>query len=110
MSLSGWFKNVFANKSGSALDHYKSGIVKAEKRDHNGAIEEYSTTIDHPSADESLRSMALYNRALVLHVENQNDEAVVDLERVIKMHGAHTKVKTAAKHKLDRIRKRTGQN
>ena len=110
MGLSSWSKNVIGSKSTTALDHYKSGIVKAENRDHNGAIQEYSTTIDHPTADESLKSMALYNRALVLHVKDQNDEAVVDLQRVIKMHGAHTKVKAAAKTKLNRILKRTGQN
>lgn len=110
MSLPGWLKNVFGGKKTTALDHYKSGIVKAEKRDHDGAIEDYSMAIDHPAADDSLKSMALYNRALVLHVKEQNESAMADLERVIKMHSAHTKVKNEARSKLDRIRKRTGQN
>ncbi|MCH2182428.1 MAG: tetratricopeptide repeat protein [Mariniblastus sp.] len=109
MGLSNWFKNVVPNKKTAPLDHYKSGIHKAEKKDHQGAIEAYSRAIEHPATDDSLKSMALYNRALVLHVEDQNDEAVADLQKVIKMHGAHTKVKTAAKSKLNRINKRTGQ-
>ena len=104
-----WLKKFFSKKNTDALEYYKSGISKAENNNTNGAIEDYSKTIDHPTVNESLKSMALYNRALVYHVEKQNEEAVADLQRVIKMHGAHAKVKTAAKSKLVRIQKRTGQ-
>jgi len=109
MGLSDWFKKVLPSKTTTPMEHYKSGIDRAKKKDNEGAINAYSQAIDHPTTDESLKSMALYNRALVFHVEDKNDEAAADLEKVIKMHGAHAKVKTAARSKLNRINKRTGQ-
>ena len=108
MGLSNWFKNTFSKES-TALKHYKTGIAKAEKRDNSGAIDEYTLTVDHALVDDGLKSMALYNRALVMHMEHRNEEAVADLECVIKMPRAHNKVKTAAKTKLKRILKRMGQ-
>ncbi|MCH2180067.1 MAG: hypothetical protein MK106_14815 [Mariniblastus sp.] len=108
MALSNWFKKPFS-KTTTALHHYKSGIAKAEKKDNLGAIEEYTLTVDHATVDEGLKSMALFNRALAMHMEHRNEEAVADLEKVINMKQAHNKVKTAAKTKLKRILKRMGQ-
>ena len=106
MGISDWFRQVFSGKP-SAMSFYKSGIKKAEKRDHVGAIADYTAAIEFPNADDQEKAMALFNRAVVLHAMREHDRAIEDLNVVLKMHGAHADIKSAASRKLDRIKRRT---
>ena len=108
MSLTSWWKGKFAKEqTASAL--YKSGILHARKRKNQAAIDSYTAAIQFPGVNEELKSMALYNRALVLHAELEHERAVDDLDQVLKMHGAHGDVKKAAGIKLSKIKKRMGR-
>ncbi len=107
MGISDWLKSTFGKKE-TALSYYKSGIAKAEKRDNQGAVDDYTSAIEFPNANDKEKAMSLYNRALVYHSLRENEKAIDDLNLVLKMHGAHHEIKSAAKKKMERIRLRTG--
>jgi tetratricopeptide (TPR) repeat protein len=107
MGMFDWLKGQPKTKSAMVL--YKSGIKKAGKRDHDGAIQDYSDAIELSTASDKEKAMALYNRALVYHAVKENDKAIDDLNSVLTMHSAHSDIKSAATKKLERIKLRTGQ-
>jgi hypothetical protein len=88
------------------LSLYKRGLASAMKHDQKGARDAYTAAIDMPDAPADLRAMALYNRALLSAAANEFPQAVQDLNAVLAMQAAPQIVKSAAIHKLDRMRRR----
>ena len=106
MNVFDWMTGHFSNR-GKALSAYKRGMAKASRHDHQGAIDDYTTTIDMPATPADVKAMVLYNRALV-HVATGDDrEGVDDLEAVLAMDEALVNVRTMARQELARIESRT---
>ena len=76
MNAFNWLSDRFSNR-GQPLPLYKRGMAKAEKHDHQGAIDDYTMVIGMPETPADVKAMALYNRALV-HVATGDDRKGVD--------------------------------
>jgi hypothetical protein len=85
---------------------YKRGLASAMKHDQKGARYAYTAAIDMRDAPADLRAMALYNRALLSAAANEIPEAIQDLNAVLAMKASPQMVKSAARQKLDRMRRR----
>jgi hypothetical protein len=82
-------------------------MARARKRNHQGALDDYSVTIGMPDVPTDLKAMALYNRSLV-HVAVGNEATgELDLDAIIAMEGAPVNVRTMARQKLARIKSRS---
>ena len=92
---------------GKATALFKRGVDKAEHRDLEGAIEDYTSVIDLKGAPADVIAMALFNRALAYSREHDDTKATADLDRVLSMSGATQQVIDAAHEKLHRMKKRT---
>jgi hypothetical protein len=105
----GLLSKVFGSFSarGRATALYKRGVDKAEGRDLEGAIEDYTAVIDLKGAPPDVIAMALFNRALAYSHEHDDTKATADLDRVLAMPGATQKVISAAHEKLHRMKRRT---
>jgi len=101
------FKN-FGSARKRAMSLYESGMQKAKKEDYSGAIADYTATLRLDKAPEDVKAMALFNRGLAFSVTKDIVKAREDLQSVITMQGAPSSVVTAAKEKLERIRRREG--
>ncbi len=108
MSVAEWFKRRFS-KAPTAMSLYKAGMEKAQQQDNDGAISNYSRAIELADCPVDVKAMALYNRAVVLAANKEIDQAIDDLNAVLKMNGASVKVQKAASQKLDKIRRRSGK-
>lgn len=84
---------------------YRRGMLNAKLKQHQKAINDYSTVIETDGISPSLKSMALFNRALVYHAKNREREAGEDLNRLLSLSGAPGDVKTEARRKLLRMKK-----
>ena len=86
---------------------YHRRITKANKLNHQGAINDFTTTIEMPDTPEYMIAMALFNRALA-HVSNgDNQKGKEDLDAVLEIDDAPVKVKTVTRQKLARMEART---
>ena len=85
---------------------YKRGMAKAKKRDHQGALEDYTTMIGMPGVSADLMAMVLYNRALVYVATGDNQKGAADLGAVLAMKETLINIKTLARMKLARIESR----
>jgi hypothetical protein len=83
-----------------AMEHAKS--KRPEK-----ALDIYETLLKSTSSC-SLKARALYNRALVHSALKNEDQALADIEAVLKLPEVPDNVLTAAKERLVRLRKRSG--
>jgi hypothetical protein len=102
-----WIADRFSVR-GKALSRYRRGMVRARRRDHAGAIEDYTTTIGMPDVPTDVVAMSLYNRALV-HIAAGNDAmGVDDLNAVMAMDKSPINIKTMARQKLARTEARSG--
>ena len=99
MNALNWLTDHISNR-GRALSLYKRGMTKAKKHDHQGAIDDYTTTIDMPDTPSNVKAMVLYNRALVHVATGDYRKGVDDLDAVIAMDEAPVSVKILAKQKL----------
>ena len=88
------------------LSLYKRGLASAMKHDQKAARDAFTAAIDMRDAPAELRAMALYNRALLSGAANDFRKAIQDLNMVMEMSAAPQKVKSAARHKLDRMQRR----
>ena len=78
-------------------------MARAEKHDHQGAIDDYNATIDMPDAPSHVKAMSLYDRALV-HVAGDNDQnGVDDLDAVFARDKALVSLKAIARQRLTRM-------
>jgi tetratricopeptide (TPR) repeat protein len=86
-----------------AMALYKKGMEKAKKRDHAGAIQDYTAAIDQPHASSEVLAMTRYNRALVYAAMGDNVKAEADLNEVLAAPEQHANIKAMAKQKLARM-------
>lgn len=107
MSFIQWLRSLLSHR-GSALAHYRAGMVKAAKHDHRGAIAEYSAAIESAATPPDVKAMATYNRALAYSAIHENDKAANDLKAVLKMPGLSDRIKEAALRRQERLRRRDG--
>ena len=106
MNAFNWLTDHFSNH-GKALSLYKRGMAKAKNHDHQGAIDDYTMTIDMPDTPAKLKAMVLYNRALVHIATGDFSKGVDDLEAVMAMDEAPMRVKIMAMRKLSKRKLRS---
>lgn len=84
-----------------AMEHAKA--KRPEK-----ALEIYNELLQSRTTSGSLKARALYNRALVHSALKNDEQALADIEEVLKLSDVPDNVQTAAKERLVRLRKRSG--
>lgn len=111
MNIFTWLFGRFSPR-GRALSFYNSGLAKAKRHDHQGAIVAYTKAIGMPDIPADVRAMALFNRALVHVADGDEDKGVVDLDAVLAMNAAlmNINVRTMARQKLARIESRLAKS
>jgi len=108
MSFTSWVSGVFTDR-GKAMSHYKRGMGKAKKHDHEGAVHEYTLAIEMPDIPGDIKAMSLYNRALTYVAADKETEGIADLQAVLAMHEEHTNIKSMARQKLLRMDNRANR-
>jgi len=89
-----------------ALKIYKRGLDKAEMRDLDGAVSDYTLILDMPEAPRDVKAMARLNRALANSSSRKYALADQDLREVLSAPDAPEQVKEAARAKLTRLKRR----
>ncbi len=105
MNLIRWIRSWLTHR-GQALALYRTGMVKANKRDYDGAIADYSAAIRAPDIPTDVKAMALYNRALAYSAIHEDAKATEDLSAMLKMPGLSERIKKEASQRRERIRRR----
>lgn len=77
--------------------------MRAKLHMDQAALTDYTAVIDMAGVAADLRSMALYNRALVYHTTGSEADAIDDLNKILDMADACGRVKTEARRKLLRM-------
>lgn len=108
MEILRWMTSLFSSR-GKALALYRSGMKRAANKDFDGAISDYTRTIQLPGIPSDVKAMATYNRALALYAMELHDQAAADLETLLKMPGLPEDIKTAASQRQERIKRREGR-
>ena len=105
MNVIKWIKSLFiSQKTPSSL--YRSGMAKANKHDHEGAIADYTEAIGMHQVPEETIAMLLYNRALVYVASGDNEKGILDLNTVLGMKENLGNIKSMARQKLSRMEER----
>ncbi len=105
MSFTDWVKSCFSRR-GKAVSLYRSGMAKANKRDHDGAIADYSAAIQVPNIPTDVKAMTLYNRALAYSAIHEDAKSAEDLAAVLELPGVPANIRTRAEERRERIRQR----
>lgn len=95
---------------GKALTLYKRGMSRAKKRDHRGAIDDYTSIIHLPDTPSDVRAMALYNRALAYVAAGDDRLGSEDLDAVLAMDNTPVNVRSMAKQKQVRMESRAAKD
>lgn len=103
-----WIASCFS-KSDRAASLYKRGMAKAKKKDHPGAIADYSAALEAEGGSAEMKAMILYNRGIVYVAAGMAKNGADDLNAVLAMHDAQPDVKDAAQRKLAKIESRAGR-
>jgi hypothetical protein len=87
-------------------------MAQAKRRDHEGALANYTAAIDLTDVPDDVKAMALYNRALVYVAAGDDSKGVDDLDSVLAMDGEMriVNVKTMARQKLDKMKSRNSKS
>ena len=99
MNLFDWISSWFS-KRGMAFWLYKRGLAKAKKRDHQGAIAAYTSTIGMQVMPPDVLAMVLYHRALEFLAIGDDRKGEDDLKAVLAMDELLVNEKTMARQKL----------
>jgi hypothetical protein len=105
MSFTDWVKGWFSHR-GKALALYRRGMAKANKRDYDGAVADYSAAIEASHIPADVKAMAIYNRALAYSAIHEDAHAAEDLAALLEMPGVPESIKTAAQQRRERVRRR----
>jgi tetratricopeptide (TPR) repeat protein len=105
MGLLTGLKSLFSAR-GRCLASYERGLGKAKRDDFEGAIEDYTAALAMANIPVDVRAMVLFNRGLAYSAIRDEDKAKVDLQAVIQLTGAPSAVVTAAREKIERMRRR----
>ena len=104
-----WFRSGFKGRY-RLLWKYRRGMSRANRRDHQGALEDYTDVIDTCDAPQDVKAMALFNRALVYSAQSQDSSAIEDLQELLALPAAGEAVKIEARRKLVRIGRASTKN
>lgn len=88
------------------MNMYQRGMGRAKKHDHQGAIQDYTATIEMVDAPQDIIAMSLYNRALVYVASGEDQQATTDLNALLAMNAGQVNIRTMAKQLLFRMRAR----
>ncbi len=102
MKFTNWLGS-YRSKNHRALSLYKRGMTKARKRDHEGAMEDYNSSIGMLDASSDTMALVLYHRALVHAAVGDEPRGVDDLEAVLALDDAPVNICTMARLKLARM-------
>ena len=104
MNLYHWLVGCFSKRRKSLA--FKHGMVNARRRNHQAAIDDYSSVIGVSGVPDDVKAMALYNRALAYATIEDICQAAEDLNEVLGMPNAPAQIKTEAVRKLARMQQR----
>ncbi len=82
-------------------------MSRARRRNHAGAIADYTATIGMPDVPSDVVVMSLYNRALVHIAAGDKPKGVDDLNAVLAMDESPVNIKTMAREKMARTEARS---
>jgi hypothetical protein len=102
MKLFNWILGGWSHRQ-RVMARYRQGMEYAKANDNQAALEEYTAVIEMVNAPVDIRSMALYNRAVVYSTMHNDAQATRDLEKVLETAGAAANVRLEAKRKLVRM-------
>jgi hypothetical protein len=102
MNIASWLKSRSSSRD-EALSRYRRGMARAEEHDHQGAIDDFTATIDMPDAPSHVKGMALHDRALAHAAADNDQKGVDDLDAVSPMDKALVSLKTIARQRLTRM-------
>jgi hypothetical protein len=105
MNVLRWLADLFSNR-GAALSLYKRGMRKAKRRDHEGAIDDYTAAIGVQGVAVDVKAMVLYNRALAHGANGETPKAVEDLDAILALDDVPVNVRTMARQRLFRLESR----
>jgi len=106
MSFIKWVKSCIS-RPGKAVSLYRSGMAKANKRNFNGAIADYSAAIKEPHIPSDVKAMVLYNRALAYSAVHEVAKSAEDLAAVLEIPQLAPNIKTMAQERRERLRRRS---
>lgn len=101
----GWLKGLLSKRS-RALSLYRSGIKRAEKKDFEQAVADYTAAIDAEKTPGDVTAMATYNRALAYSAMGNEEQAAHDLAAVLQLPSLPARIREAAVQRQERIRQR----
>jgi len=105
MSFFGTLASLFT-RTGRDDNLLRQGIDHAKENRPAKAIEAYSSLVGSKSTSTTVRSRALFNRALAYSSMKDDKKAIADLEEVLAMPGVSENVTIAARTQLVRVQNR----
>ena len=81
-------------------------MAKANQRDYDGAIADYSAAIREPNIPTDRKAMVLYNRALAYSAMHEDAKSAEDIAAVLELPGLPQNIKMQAKERQERMRRR----
>lgn len=108
MNIFSWLIDCLLGRV-KAASLYKRGMTRAKKHDHQGALEDYTATIEMPGTSADLLAMVLYNRALVYVALGDERKGLADLDSVLAMSEALVNIKTMARQKRAKVELRASK-
>jgi hypothetical protein len=105
MNFLGWIAGCFSDRE-KALSLYRRGMAKAKRRNHQGALCDYTSTLGIPGLPTDVKAMVLFNRALVFVASGERQKGIGDLDSVLAMDDLLPDVRTMAKIKLEKLNSR----
>jgi hypothetical protein len=82
---------------------FRRGMAKAKKRDHQGAIDDYTTSLGVRDTPADVTAKTLYNRAVAYVASGETKKGTDDLQAVLAMKEMLINVKTMSRQKLARM-------
>ena len=91
---------------GRALALIDQGMTFANNAQPDFAIKHYNDVINSSKSPRDVKAMALFNRALVYTTIGNEPQAKIDLNAILNMPEAMTKIKKSASDKLVRMQRK----
>lgn len=99
-----WFFRLFSRRG--RVDALLKRAIKKSSGDLTGAIVDYTAVIDMEDVPLDLKAMAHFNRGLAYSQTQRMDLAMKDFQKILSMSGVPASVTSAAKERLERLRRR----
>lgn len=107
MNIAKWWTSRFTIR-GRALAQVRKGIECARSNDMENAVKFYTESIHSSETPMDVKATALFNRALIYNSTGKDPQAKVDLNQILAMKDALPEMKTAARQRLVRMQRKTG--